>query len=153
MKTTRTALLLLSLVLAAPFATGCAADSSAPVESADDDLVKSGDAAIIRAISDAISGLETGGGEGDADPYRVIDVKLAKSDAMTDKLLLDKLLPKLPGFEGVDGDVIPGLDETPIAKAWALNTEDPDPKQYDDAKELAKARAEAAQWRRVQAVF
>jgi len=153
MKTTRTALLLLSLVLAAPFATGCAADATTDVEQGDEDLVKSGDAAILRAINDAVSGLETGGGEGDADPYRVTDVKLAKSEAMTDKVLLDKLLPKLPGFEGVDGDVIPGLDPTPIAKAWAMNTEDPNPKDYDDASELAKARADAKQWLRVKAVF
>lgn len=138
--------------LLAPLAVGCADDSAAPAESDEADVVTASDTALKKEIGDAIAGLETGGGEGDPDPYKVADVKLRRGETMTDDVLLKRLLPKLTGVARND-DPIPGLDPTPIAKAWADYTAAPRPEDYETAEELNAAKAAVEKWKNVKKIF
>jgi hypothetical protein len=132
---------------------GCADDSSEPAPESDEaDVVTATDTALKKEIGDAIAGLETGGGEGDADPFKVADVKLRRGETMTDDVLLKRLLPKLMGVSR-DDDPIPGLDATPIAKAWADYTATPKAEDYETAEELAAAKAAAEKWKNVKKIF
>jgi hypothetical protein len=141
-------LLLLSIL---PVAAGCVdePDRSPDVEEAD--VLSSSDAAIEKEIGGAIVGLETSGGEGEPDPYKVTHLRLRTTEKMTDEVLLRRLLPKLRGVAR-DDDPIAGLDETPITSAWAELTAEPNASYVQDASVLAKARATAKKWREVKDV-
>lgn len=130
----------------------CSSSSDAPTTNGEAEVVSQTDAALKSDIASAIAGLETSGSEGDPDPYKVIDLELAGGEQMTNDVLLSKLLPKLTGVARND-DPIPGLDETPIAKAWESYTADPNPAEYNDPAELAKAKDEAAKWKKVKELF
>ncbi len=146
--------LLAGAVVLAPLAVGCSGATSSDANAAagdEADVVTQTDAALKKELADAIVGLETGGGEGDADPYKLTDLKLAKNEEMTNDVLLKKLLPKLTGVARTD-DPIPGLDETPIAKAWEDYLAEPKPADFDDPADLAKAKEGAAKWRKVKQI-
>src|SRR5262245_53466718 len=95
------------LSLAAPLVVGCAAPPEAVDGASEQALSVPGDVALRRELERAVRGLTTGGGEGDPDPFKVALVELAPSEAMTDAVLLEKLLPKMIP---ADETMIPGLE-------------------------------------------
>lgn len=125
-------------VLGAPIM-GCAADSSAPVEAGEEaDVVSSSDAKLKKELGELIAGLETGGGEGDPDPYKVIDYRPKSGEKLDDATLYKRLLPKmLPGRTG-EGEAFPGMQERPIADEWKDLTADEDPARAKKWKEVKK---------------
>lgn len=146
-------LLLVALAASPLFVTGCAADTDAPAAAGDeDDVVTASDKQIEKEISDAVTGLETGGSEGDPDPYKVVSVKLARGETTTDAILLSKILPKLKGLSRED-DTFPGMqDGDAIAKYWADVTAAPSRADFDTDEDFAKGQKDAAQWKKVQSV-
>lgn len=154
MKKTLSRSLVALLLAAAPLAAGCSSaepDTQSPGD--EQEVVASPDVAVVRALENALVGLETGGGEGDPDAYEVLAVKLARGEAFDDAMLLGKLLPKMIAPE--DGsDYIPGLDEHDATEAWSEVTAEPDPADFDgDDEALEHARAQAAGWTKVKAIF
>jgi hypothetical protein len=149
--TTKTLVALLVLALAVPAATGCAADASPAEASEAQEVVAGTDAALKREIAAAIVGLETGGGEGDPDPYKLVDLKLSRGESMTDDVLLARLLPKMMPTD--DAEAIPGLDPEPVASAWVGVTAEPTPDDFEDVKELEAAKQTALKWRKVKQIF
>ncbi len=145
--------MLLALVaVSAPTLAGCANNDAPAVEGATDPLTTASDDDLKRELRDAIEGLETDGGEGEPDAYELTDVELARSEALTDDVLLQRLLPKLFGSGQADG--VPGLDPRPISDAWARYTAEPSRADYEGAPdELEAAKQAAAKWRAVQELF
>ncbi len=145
---------LLALVaLAAPVSLGCANAVDSEVVAGETQDLTSADRELEQELEAALAGLETGGGEGDPDPYRVFGVALGSDEEMTDEVLLERLLPKLFSDAPV-GDMIPGLEEQSAAKAWARNVADPDPADWEgDDEGLELAKEAAAKWRAVKAIF
>ena len=154
MRSTLLAALLFSL--AAPLATGCAADAqSQEAESDESDVVSVSDAQIKRELSAAIAGLETGGGDGDPDPYKLVDFKARKSATiLDDTLVLKRILPKMKDVYRSD-DPIPGLESGgTMTELWADLTAAPNASDYDgDPEGLAAAKAQAAKWASAKSVI
>lgn len=142
------------LLAAAPLAAGCSSsepDSQQPGD--EQEVVASPDVAVVRALENALVGVETSGSEGDPDAYEVLAIKPSRREAFDDALLLGKLLPQMIAPEA-GSDLIPGLDEHDVAEAWAEVTAEPDPADYEgDDEGLAHARTQASGWRKVKAIF
>jgi len=109
------------------------------------------DAAITSALRAAIGGLETGGGEGDPDPYKLATAELAPGEKLTGDALLQKLLPSLEGFEGTD-DVIPGHDRSNLRDFWRGATRTPVREDFEDDASFEAGKVAAGKWRKVKAI-
>lgn len=148
----RSAFAFFVLVGITPCFVGCANDdaSSPDVAAGEQQFSTSADQSLREKIAAAIVNLETGGGEGDPDPYKLAEIELAPGEEMTNELLLVRLLPKM--IEPFD-DYVPGLEEYPVEQMWASYTAEPNPADYDDPEELDTDRQKAASWREVQRLF
>lgn len=109
------------------------------------------DAAITSALQAAIDGLETGGGEGDPDPYKLATADLPATEKLTGDALVQKLLPNLEGFEGTD-DVIPGHDRSNLRDFWRDATRTPVREDFEDDGSFEAAKVAQGKWRKVKAI-
>lgn len=148
------------LALCAPLTAGCAVDTEAPVAESDEAaVVTATDAQMKKEIQDAIAGLETelGGGEADPEPYQLVDAKPRRGEKFDDAFVLKRLMPKMQGLDHdrKDSNMVPGLDAGDDMNAeWDRLTAEPDADDYQgDAEGLAAAKAGAAKWRAVKAVM
>lgn len=107
------------------------------------------DTAIKEQISTAIVGLQSGGGEGEPTPYKMVEVDADTSTVMTDELLLKQLLPQLEGTSPEQG--IPGIEEGGFS--FENLTKAPVRSEYESDGEYAQAVKEAKQWKAVKAIF
>lgn len=133
---------------------GCAGEDDAPPPAVADesDVVSASDAAIVKELEAALGGLETGGGEGDPDPYRVYTLKLPAGKALTPEMLVEKLIPKIPGLAGDHADYTAGY-ETSTVDGFFEGAEEPNPADYrGDASGLAQAKADQKKWSAVRDV-
>lgn len=154
MKLRRLALVLSLGVTALPACAVEATEGTATMT--EDELATSTNKRIRAELEAAVTGLESGGGEGDPTPYQVVDFQLGRGESTTDKVLLDKLLPKLGGFEGRDpNESFPGMQgaDDNMAQFWSEQTATPQRGDFSTDAEFARAKEQAQKWKKVRAVF
>jgi len=131
------------LMISVPFGVGCAApteSSEAPADSDESEVKASNDAKLEKELGALIDGLETGGGEGDADPYKVLGYRPKSGEKFDDALLLKRLLPEMIPASLDEEECFANFQERPAADEWADLTSDEDP-------------ALAAKWKAVKKFF
>jgi len=114
------------LALAVPFAAGCsgAPDAESAVEAnadqSDEAELRVSDTSLLNQLEHLVQGLETGGGEGDADPYKVMSYMPKRGESYNDTLILKRLLSQMiPMEDSGDDKLYPGMQERPAADEWA----------------------------------
>ncbi len=104
---TRSTIIAMILSASTLFAVGCAAPVGTEQESAEvqsEEALTSGDKAIVNEFKKAVVGLESGGGEGDPQPFEVITVSLRKGDTMNFQTLAVRVGKKIPNLTNPDRD-------------------------------------------------
>lgn len=114
----------------------CAAPVDSSPAAADEAEIKtSSDVKLEKQLEGLLDGLETGGGEGDADPYKVLGYRPKSGEAFDDDLLLTRLLPKMiPASE----EAYANFQERPAADEWKDLIDDADDAQTADKWKVVK---------------
>jgi hypothetical protein len=154
MKRTLFPLVLGATLAATVLLPGCAGEAEAPPPAVGDEseVVSASDAAVVKELEAALGGLETGGGEGDPDPYRVYTLKLPAGKALTPDILVQKLIPKIPGLAGDHAGSTAGYESSTV-DVFFEGAEEPNPSEYRGyPSDFAQAKADQKKWNAVRDV-
>lgn len=149
------------LGLLAVTTSGCASDASAqePLQTTEsavsEDALRS-EARIVADFKRAVVGLESNGGEGDPDPFKVILVQPQQGDTMSFPSLAKRIgpaIPELPNDYCEDEAPVPCVPNygfqsgTTMSQYWAEKTAAPNPADYvGDAAGLRAERAKVQKY-------
>ena len=137
-------LLTISIGLGSTALGGCAVEAGPENagETADDEAnLTSAQSKVIKDLRSAVQGLTTGGGEGDADPFKVTTVALKAGEKLNAKFLTTRVLPKLKDVyqsDNTDPDYKPAYRKGTEAEIFDVFSEESSSTKIKNLEKLVR---------------